>query len=649
MKLIAKELISYTEDQMWNLPPNTAVELQFDDGVMETTVERTIFSYYYWEVHKHYPMLPMLMSHHLGNDYFNNGLHAEVLRNISRDLYKYMDYTDYVTQREDIWLLLFNINNNIYNKMISNLDRYVVTSSFEDFVELIEYDKIKEVNSKVKPTQRSIDEAHGKIKKLVLNDENLADNNQTLLVKSGSVNMKQELQLLSARGFVTDVNSRILPVPITNSFTTGMNKLYESMFESRSASKALLLAKDPLSLCEYFNRKLQLMSQTIESLSYEDCGSDVTYPWLIEAGELVTLDGINYMEDGVMKTISKKDKSLIGKQLNLRLPFGCKHQGEQTICVGCLGEVGLSLPNGVNLGHMSAIDLGEKISQLVLSTKHHEGSSEVDEIIVADEFLPYVNPSSDGITIKFSEELQGKKAKIILDVVRGGVLASLKHVDLMEDVTYMGSMSDVTLEVVENGELERVKVPCSNGARKGSFTKAFLMYIKHRGVKLNEQGEYEIDISDWVDTKVDNGVFTLPLKHTNMIDFKDEVESFILTSKRTYGLMSYAIKGSPHKHECDVVEALKGLNTLVSSKISINMSHLSIIALAMSAVDPINGDYNICKGGVPVRFSRISSIMAGRSLSVAMAYEGQSNHLSSHNSYINKNRPRHPMDLILLK
>jgi len=163
--------------------------------------------------------------------------------------------------------------------------------------------------------------------------------------------------------------------------------------------------------------------------------------------------------------------------------------------------------------------------------------------------------------------------------------------------------------------------------------------VKEYGYNLDPNtGDYIIDLKHW-----DFGVslFALPLKHINMLDFQDQVESAIFSGAsgdKTLGLKRFD----------DPTEAVKSLLALVTSKLSINLSHIMIMAYSVAAVDPKNGDYRLPRGGETFTFSKLNELIINRSLGAMMAYQNQEKAFLRPETFIVRDRPRHPMDPMLM-
>lgn len=637
--MTARDVMALSKEQLWALPEASKLSLTFDDGTIQTTVKRTIYCAYMWNVHRKYPKTPLLTRHHMGMSRVSGKVHTTLLEQIYRDWYDtYRNEADY--NREDCWKLLYETVNEIYNDFTQQIDHHVATLSILDFLEVLDTPDIATANAGVVATQKSIDDTYDVISKSLMEEPSLKHNAIAQAVRSSLVDIKQVCQCVGPRGFVTEIDSTIYKKPIVVGYSQGMTSLYDSMIESRSAAKALMFAKDPLAQCEYFNRKLQLVGQVVAALAYGDCGTQHFVNWKVESSELKVMDGIHYVDNGEVRAIGPTDHHLIGQTLQLRTPFGCIHPDRQTVCETCYGQLAHSIPDGTVPGHIAAISIGEKTSQLVLATKHVDGSSKVDDIDLGEMYSRYLMPGAEDNTLRLSRDLKGLKVKIVIPADGAKSLPDIYSIRNLEEINVarLTEMADVVFQVgdeEDEGGMHEISVPVSMGSRLGSLTSAALYYIKDRGYGVDEKEDYVVDLTAW-DSSL--ALFELPLKHINMLDYQDSVESVILSVDDKHGLSRFE----------DPVDGIKHLLGLISSKLTINLSHVMTIAYAVAAVDPKNADYRLPRGGEDFKFVPISELMNNRSMGAMMAYHGQEAPFKKPETFIIKNRPRHPADPLLI-
>ena len=93
--------------------------------------------------------------------------------------------------------------------------------------------------------------------------------------------------------------------------------------------------------------------------------------------------------------------------------------------------------------------------------------------------------------------------------------------------------------------------------------------------------------------------------------------------------------------------ALVELFDLVNDKLSVNLAVLDVVLYASMIVSAENGNFMLPKPWTDNGLGIMRMSMANRSLSAAMAYEGHREIIVNPDSFVNTNRPNHPMDRIL--
>ena len=639
----ARDLLNYSKEELWRIPEDE-FNLVFDDITIVTQVRPTIYSAYLWNIHRHYQHTPLYAHHHMQDGYMSNKQHLQLLENIYRDWFSTYA-NDNTVDIEDLWKLIYQTVNEIYNDFICRLDGYVSSLSGFDIMEAVFNDEVLQANQEVAPIQSSIDQTYDRITESLKNDASLKYNPIAMAVRAGTVDLKQVHQCIGPRGFVTEIDSTIYPQPITVGFAHSIRKLYDSMIESRSASKALMFAKDPLSECEYFNRRMQLVAQNLRDIVYTDCGSKHTLSWTIEPSELKVLEGMHYLDGDMLKTIQINDHHLVGQTVELRTVFGCQIEDRQSVCSTCYGQNAYSIPRQTSVGQVAATALGEKISQLVLSIKHVDGSSKVEDIELDPMYYSYVVPGSENSTLRLSPELHGLPVKIVVNAHEAKDLPGIYRMDLDQDIdiTSFTEMRDVKFLIGDENrdEQHEIRVPVSMGSRYGSLTANALRYIQNHRPSLDQYGNYVIDLTDW---NPDYALFKLPLKHANMIDFQKRVERALFSSSKESKRDSLALA----RYKNAATPAVKDLLALINQSLSINVSHVLVMAYVMTARSPREFDYRLPIGGESFEFVELKKIMEYRSLGVKMAYESQEEVMGMPESYVFKDRPSHPLDELLL-
>lgn len=176
--------------------------------------------------------------------------------------------------------------NDIYNDMVYNITEYVSTSRLTDFVQIQQNEELLESMYRVREApkeekNKAIVASYEILDKILRHDERYKDNDVRLGYVSGNVNARQVRQLLSCRGHITELDGTIFKYPVANSFTLGLNDMYDLAIESRAGAKALYTSNKAVQSSEYLARGLQLVTMILEKLDDEDCGSKYYLDWYV--------------------------------------------------------------------------------------------------------------------------------------------------------------------------------------------------------------------------------------------------------------------------------------------------------------------------------------------------------------------------------
>lgn len=642
--LKARDIAAMPINDVWELPDGP-MKLEFDDGVVETTTRETIFSRYIWEFHRVYPHTPLKKSHHIAGMRLGGGTHLELIGRALWDSYDYSPVPVDHDGMEERSRLAYVVTNMLYNDMSTRLEAWVSGISFIDFLEIVNNPVIKDINDNVRPNEdgsgNTIENSYAKISAYLKDPNNFRGNGVAKAARSGMVSMGQILQCVGPRGYVTDIDSTIFRNPILHGFARGILSLEDSLKESRSASKALFYAKDQMARSEYFNRNIQLSAATLCNMHMTDCGTTTTTPFPVMAGDLKDLQGMWYFDDEKkdFRAIRTGDKHLIGKTIKLRTVFNCIHPDVYGVCVKCFGELGLSFPKGTNIGHHCSSALQSKVGQRILSTKHEDGNASVENIVFNALESQVVHIGNDPSKVYLNPKLKGRKLSLSIAEKEAPNLHDLTFVD-NTNVLVPGRYSElrrVKFSLEHRGAVDHILVQMYIGTRYGFISQELLNHIKKVSWSMDAVGNYVVDLTEW---DVTQPMFVIPKKHYSTVDHMQAIEAMIKGKSRNGvpSILDYETPG----------QALVALHDLVASKLSVSISHLQTIILSTMVEDRDRRDFNLPRDRLNAKPETYRSLMSLRSLAPTMAFEGQVNALYSPSSYIVKNRPRHPLDALLL-
>ena len=663
LRFNAKELAALNRPARWewlrSIPDDAEIVVVFEDGAVTTTAPETIYSIYCWGIYNLYPNTPALKHHLLTGGHLYGDSHLTLMNNVLWDCYEaYNRQLDL----ERLQKLIYEETNHLYNDFTAECGEYVETMDIYDFLEISGHPEIQKAITEVKPTPYNIATyVYPKARAILTDEQQLPNNRIARAIQNKQLNIGQIMQCTVVRGSAADVDSRLFPRPIMANFTLGMRTLYDSITESRGATRALTNNEDHLRKVEYFNRKTQLMASTIMRLHREDCGSTTYLPWAVHAKDLQRIEGVYYWNEKARKlqAIRLTDTHLIGQTIQLRNPLYCAHPDSQGVCAVCLGEISLSIPDYTNPGDFAARCMSEESAQTVLSTKHLDGNAMSSHLSISAFEERYINQGNDENSLVFSPRLKDKKVRIHINAneARGfGVFDfnSGIRIDLLQ-TSQITELSEIMFEIVHGKETERVQISVSSGSLRSSLSHEMLAYVRDHGWNLDENNNFVIDLSHW---DFAQPALVVPARAQNMLDVIKSIESFLRASNSS-AVSTKTGRGQGDDGEegpvrnqtlrtiTDIPTALREFYELVTSNLQMNLPHLSLILKSTMIRSSEDRDYRIPLLGNKVEFGSFDTTMERRSAGTAMAYERHHQMLTSPTSYLIKNRPDSIYDPLL--
>lgn len=646
----ARDLLALSLDDLWELPEERHI-IVFDDGEITTHTRATITSAYLWYPLQQFPGAPLFMDYHLGEDMFSSKLAVKKINKVIWGIYDF-----YKADPELLAKYAYETTNRFYNDFTVKLAPHVASMSMFDVLEVMYHPEIQKANKEVRPTQHSIEEiCYPAIKSVLMDRNELLGNPFAAACRSGTASAGQVLQCVGPRGFMTDINSDIFPEPIMTGYIEGINGLYESTIESRSGSKSLLYNKELLRTTEYFNRKTQLIAEYVRNLHPGDCGTPHLLDFPVMHDNLHTLVGKYHLVNGKLEVLQGNEEHLCGKRIQLRSVIGCVHPDAAGICSVCYGELSLSIPRGTNLGQVSAVSMGDKITSSVLSTKHLDSTSRVEKFHLQKTESKYLRYGREPEMLYLKKEFQKKPVKLVVARQEAPNLADVLMLNDLDNYP-VANASQITMMQIIIGEgddgnvYDLLRVSLYN--RRSSFSKELLEHIAKTRWTHDSKDNIVIDLANFDTTQP---LLSLPFKHVNMHEVMKRIQSFLHSSSdsenkklkvQTNDVARNKLKFL--KNYKDPTEALVNFTAMLNEKLSINIAHCEVLLYAMMVRSSAQRDYRLPKPGIHGAFENYNNLMMNRSLSAAMAYEKQSTPLVSPSSFIYTDRNDHPYDLIVM-
>lgn len=646
----ARELLNRGGSCLYEDLPDS-FEIEFEDNVVITSSKkRLIYSNYFWRFHREYSKLPILSTHHVSSVTKGKSLssktHGLLLTILGKDLVECYNL-ELPQDINKIALLDQEITNQIYNEVTQLSEAYVTTIDLLDFIEVNDYPPIKDLVDNAKPTKESIANVYEQARNIIMNDPAIKDNNLIKASRSGMVNIGQVLQCTTIRGFLTELDGAILPNPVMTNFVEGMGTLYDVVAESRSGARSLFFNDTKISDTEFFARRLQLLAMVVETIDYNDCGSTDYLNWKVSPPSKDALKGINYPGDlmfmmgklyldeetGLLKEITKDDPTLYNKVIKLRSPLYCKAPNKHQICKTCFGRLSLNVGLGAVLGHLAPATTTKQSTGAVLATKHISMSSMGQTIVLTKEGHKVFRINKEQNLFILQPYLKDKKCKIMFNREDLNGLSDIFTYDNLDKINLnrISAINSISIIYNEKGTEIAINISLTETNKRPIMTMDFLRYIVTYRWTTDVKGNFVFDMEHW---DFENPIFKLPEIEYNFSDHSSQMAQIIESSMEKIDERSKP--DSPDS-------TLQDLFMLVNSKLEVNLACLEVIIYA-SMIPDIDG-----KGlhrGSSVRALGVSkSLIAGRSLSNAYAYQEQDTILISSESFIKGDRPDSVLDV----
>lgn len=192
----------------------------------------------------------------------------------------------------------------------------------------------------------------------------------TMYKHIGKPSFDQYKQLVSTPFTLLDPNGKVVPVPITKSYSEGLSPA-EYWFASYSARKGAMDRKLSTAEPGYFSK--QVLAVTIDQvISEEDCGTKEGIPISISnnediIGRFEAVTNILITEQIYQERVRAKNKTI-----TVRSPLKCL--AKHGVCVKCYGltENGQLPEIGMNVGALAGQTLTQPATQAAMKT-HHTG------------------------------------------------------------------------------------------------------------------------------------------------------------------------------------------------------------------------------------------------------------------------------------
>jgi DNA-directed RNA polymerase subunit beta' len=222
----------------------------------------------------------------------------------------------------------------------------------------------------------------------------------------------QVKQLILTRGFISNFDGEILPLPIKHSLLEGLNP-EEFFYSTYGCRKGLLDVALNTGISGYLSRKLIFTCANLQLDEIEDCGTTDLLEVNVNSERKAKMLVNKFMEVNkqLVKITSENCLQNLGKKIYVRSPILCKNP---KICRTCYGDLYRSI-NSRFVGIIAAQTLGERGTQLVLRTFHTSGAAIIKGQVDSESLMKQKDIIGDLSTV--SDLLHKFKGRDYVDIV----------------------------------------------------------------------------------------------------------------------------------------------------------------------------------------------------------------------------------------
>ena len=595
---------------------------------------------------------------YLVNGYFTNGTYLGVYSAIFKQIAK--DETRMFTNelKLNLFKAMYEAIDNVNRDLVSKLAEYALGSEIVDILEIqFEPELMKSIHkASVDNNKHAIDETYTTLDK-IMKDKSKGYNPIRQFYLSKAVSVDQIKQLLGSRGFVTEMNSKIFNIPMTNSFALGFKNIYEAAIESRAGAKALYLSSKAIQDSEYLARELQLAVLTVKQLANRnkikdgDCGHPTYIDFFVRAEEkdefgyqiqksdLVNIVGKRYLDtDGVEKIITGKEKHLENTYIKLRTAIYCGYKEKDAICAACLGEISDAVLDHQNLGHIMATTISAAASQALLSTKHLLKSASSAEIRLDPVINKYMILRKNSRLMFKAGVLNKKVKKVYLKFKQReawGLGNAVNAKDLFSiNINKVSRLSSAILVIESKKEVVEIELPLKYGTRYAFFTIDMLSYIIKNGYETLDEEYYMVDINDFDNKR--------PIFMYEKVEF--DFSALIKEFKATLKTRKYKQVGDGYRSEYAPHVLVQKLFELLNNKLNINIALIEVLVYAFTVQDLTGRNFDLGKNAKSKDVVGFREVIDYRSLGASYDWDNLQKKVFNPVLHLEENKCSHPMD-----
>ena len=645
-----REILQMTEAELNALPG--IHDILFEDGDQgRSTRNETIYSKLFWVIFKDYPRAKILKKHHvqsvLKGEALTSNTHLKLCSRILRSIVE-DEQLIYPEQKEPLLALIYRTISHAMNKLSMITEPNVVSIDILDFIQIAKDPVVVGLQNEARADpQNKIKYAYHESIKFIRTNPLFKDNGLAKAVRAKMVKDNQVTQCVVLRGFPTEVDGAIYPMPNLSNYTLGNTSFYNFVSDSRTAAKSHYYADAALQDSEYMARKFQLFTSVVERIEHCDCGSTKYFQWKVQGpeldaagvvsyqGDLPMLVGKNYLDEetNTLRSIEGNEKHLIGKKIKLRTVIHCQLENPHHVCSVCAGRLSENVSRFANIGHLGASTMNRPISQSVLSIKHVNTSSTMVKIRLSDHEAAFMNSGTTGSAFCLHKKLKPLQPKLIISRDEAPGLVDLDS-DMSLDSLILSRVSQLTkvrLEIKQNQRDTSVVLNVTQKAKPSMMSQELLVYLKKKKWTIDDRNDFVIDMSDW---NYQDPLFVMPNNEDSFVDLAKAVDIMVRANQEML----------EQRLAADSAELLlRDLFNIVNAKLKVNIFPMEIIVYSLMIES--NRSYAMARNAPSPVLGIGDNVIGYRSLGAAMAYEDQRRAITNPINFFQGRRPDSPMDV----
>jgi len=656
-------ILKYDRTKILDLKDN--LNIMFDDGVSvyDASYKKVIMFRYILDFISRYDISitsDLWIDNNAKNGLFTSGTYLNIYSNIFKTIVKRQIQLEQSNSiMHPLLIDMYTAITRVNAVLVSKFANYSVSTSILDILE-IQYNKElldALIVSNEKKSVPAVNETYNVVDKIMKYEE-YKYNPINLFYTSGIVSIDQIKQLLGSRGFITEIDSKVFSVPMTNSFALGFKNPYEAAIESRSGAKALFLYSKAIQDSEYMSRELQLVTMVIEGIYLGDCGNPSYIKYFVKPkeydndgkevynGDIKLLIGKHYKidDDSPESIIDGTEEHLAGKFILLRFAASCGLKHKNKICSACAGELTETVFSHQNLGNLSTVNLTSKLSQSLLSAKHLLKSASASTTslpaVAKKHFLiknsgPYIN------NVFFKANVINKKVKKVYLKIKQSEAWGLSSIMDIKDlfsinIAKITRLSELVLTTDPEDASSDITLPVKAGAKYAHLTMYALSHIINHGYDVFDEEYFIIDINDFSTAS--------PLFKYDDVEF--DFSALGKEVKRLLKTRSYKYVNDKIRSEYTADVLVQRLFDLINKKLNINITILEVIAYAFTVQNLNELNYDLGRNATTKNIVGFKEAINFRSIGASYGWDALQQKILNPTLYIADNKPDHPLDTI---